>query len=165
MRTSTSFRTNGEKMAVTATTAYISPSLPSSAEIIPLRKEYPSAALNWAAIPKRKASETNMERSSVMVVLPGQRRLAPSTLLEAQSVMSFLRIALLDALSFPRGVDLPQPLGSLVLEHDAGIPLGPERREPHQDWYRVFPLLRNRPADEVRPLSFLDSRDHALPLQ
>src|ERR1022692_4820433 len=64
MRTRTSLRTNGEKTAVTATTAYITPSLPSKVEISPRRKEYPSAALNCAAIPKRKASETKIERSS-----------------------------------------------------------------------------------------------------
>src|ERR1700690_1293079 len=66
MRTRTSLRTNGEKTAVTTITAYITPSLPSRVEITPGRKEYPPAALNCAAIPKRKASETKIERSNAM---------------------------------------------------------------------------------------------------
>ena len=118
------------------------------------RKMNPSAALNWAAIPKRKASDMKIERSRVVVCHP--RLAAPDPIRRLAGIFDeldvSLRVASLDALSFPRGVDLPQPLGRLVLEDHVCVPLGPEGREPHQDGDRVVPLLGQRPADEIRPL-------------
>src|SRR6266550_2403199 len=120
----------------------------------PRKNEYPSAALNWAAIPNRRASDTNIERSNVKLSIENLCRAGVP-----------LRVAALDALGLPGGVDLPQPLRRLVFKHLVGIPLRSEGGEPHQDGDGVVPLLGQPPADEVRPLPSLCPLDNAFLLK